>query len=180
MTFHGDISDYDYTDTLPEQPTMSAFAERDTSFGQTDLWKNQAGQVIRIDDMSVSYKANVVRFLERRAPNIVKRAVSHKVADAVIAATARLFKPVPCVMCEGLNGDGTMQIHRFAHGVDHSLYDTEKYPDENDAMVEDLWGKARAATPSYTDAEAVAMIRATPLMQRLIDDVAHNRGGAIT
>lgn len=153
--------------------------EQRAHFGQTEFWKNRDGAVIRIDDMSVGYKRNVVRFVERHAPQMVREAVARKTADALITAMSAAFRPVPCVQCEGLDGDGTMRVHRYAHGVDHLMFDPEKYPDETDAMVDGLWDKAMAAAPSYTDAEAVEKVRATPLMRRLIEDVANNRGGSI-
>lgn len=159
--------------------TSAATKPNGTSLGQTEVWIDRQGNEYRIDDMSVGYKANVIRFLERRAPHIVRKAVGRAVADAFISATSVVYKPVPCVQCEGHNGDGTKKIHRFEHGVDHLPYDVDKYPDETDAMVDGLWDRALAQAPKYTDAEAVELVRATPLMQRLIDDVQHGRGGDI-
>lgn len=157
---------------------MSTVTEtKGTSLGQTEVWVDRQGREHRVDDMSVRYKANVIGFLERRAPHIVREAIGRKVADAIISATAVMFRPVPCVQCEGLDGDGTMRVHRFEHGVDHMVYDIDKYPDETDAMVDDVWQKALAAAPSYTAEEAVELVRQTPFMQRLIADVEAGRGG---
>lgn len=157
---------------------MSTTVEaKGVSLGQTEIWVDRRGVEHRVDEVSVRYKTNVIGFLERGAPRIVSKAVGRKVADAIVSATAVMFKPVPCVQCEGLDGDGTKKIHRWEHGVDHLMVDPDKYPDETDGMVQNLWDQALAAAPSYTAEEAVEMVRGTPFMQRLIEDVAAGRGG---
>lgn len=147
------------------------------NLGQTEIWIDQRGKGHRIDEMSVRYKTNVVNFLDRRAPSIVRKAAARAAADRLMKATSRLFEPMPCVQCEGLDGDGTMKVERWAHGVDHAPYDVDKYPAETDAMVDQLWDDLFDAAPSYTDAEAIELVRQTPLVQRLLDDIAANRGG---
>lgn len=100
---------------------MSAATEtRGTSFGQTEIWIDRQGVEHRVDEMSVRYKANVVRFIERRASNLV-------------------------------------------------TVDADKYPDEVEGMLPDL--------PKITNAEAVDLVRRTPLMKRLIEDIEAGRGG---
>lgn len=37
---------------------------------QTEVWYPKEGPAIRVDEMSLRYKQNVLKFLERRAPNL--------------------------------------------------------------------------------------------------------------
>lgn len=143
----------------------TATESKGISLGQTEVWVDRQGREHLVEEMSVRYKANVIGFLERRAPRIVGRAL----ADHYVAQVGRMFQPVPCVQCEGLDGDGTRKINRWQHGVDHLIVDPDKYPDEVDAMLPDL--------PTVTNDEAVEMVRRTPFMKRLIDDVASGLGG---
>lgn len=150
------------------EPRMPAFIEeqpKGVSLGQTDIWVDRQGAEHLVDEMSVRYKANVIGFLERRAPHIVAEVL----VKQLFAAMARMAAPVPCVIgerngeaveCEVARGGG-----RWAHGVDHQMLDFDEHPES----VPDL--------PSVSNDEAVAMVRRTPFMQRLIADVEAGRGG---
>lgn len=149
---------------------MSTATEAKTSLGQTEIWVDQRGVEHGIDEMSVRYKANVVRFLERRAPGMVARALAARYFELV----GKLFEPVPCVLGEMPDGTAVecgaaRHGNRWEHGVDHLMLDYDKYPDEVDAMIPDL--------PTVTNDEAVDMVRRTPLVQRLIADVEAGAGG---
>lgn len=136
-----------------------------TSLNQTEIWVDRQGVEHRVDDMSVRYKANVIGFLERRASHMVARVL----VDRLLQTMDRMAAPVPCVIgvrdgedveCEVARGGG-----RWAHGVDHQLVDFDEHPE----AVPDL--------PKVNHDEAVAMVRRTPFMQRLIADVEAGRGG---
>jgi hypothetical protein len=144
---------------------MSTSTANKTPLNQTEFWIDQKGNRHELDEMSVRYKTNVLGFLERRAPRIVGRAL----AERLITAASLMLQPIPCVLCEGIDGDGTKKIDRWAHGIDHAPFDIEKYPD----LSEELMPKVA----SISDAEAVELVRRTPLAMRLIDDIANARGG---
>lgn len=147
---------------------MSAATEtKGTSFGQTEVWIDRQGVEHRVDEMSVRYKANVIRFIERRAPRIVGRAM----ADALIKRLGEVSSYTPCVGPDGVSecnidqrGDG------WAHGVFHGAV----FPGSE---IDNMLGSLPIELPTVTNEEAVEMVRRTPFMQRLIEDVEHGRGG---
>lgn len=154
---------------------MSAATKAGTNLGQTEVWIDKAGVEHQVAAMSVRYKANVVRFLERRAVKIVVDALIRRDMDA-------MSQVVPCVIgARIVNGvEEAVECgarHEWGHGVWHGVGPA---PDD-DAF--DVWSDSRGEAlfdllGSVTHEDAVTILRRTALLARLIDDVEAGAGGA--
>lgn len=143
---------------------MPTTKQQATSLGQAEIWFDVRGNEHRIDEMSVRYKTNVVAMIERHAPRIVANAI----ADALIANLSRSGRTVPCVFCDQR---GITKPHEWEHGVWHGSGPVPG--SEADQMFQENLPEL----PSITVDEAVEMVRRTPLVARLIEDIAAGRGG---
>jgi hypothetical protein len=135
-----------------------------TSLGQTEIWFDQRGNEHRIDEMSVRYKTNVLRMIERHAPRIVANAM----VDALVAKLMSASSTVPCVDCDQR---GITKPHEWEHGAWHGSGPVPG--SEADQMFQYVLPEM----PSMSTEEAVEMVRRTPLVARLIEDIAAGRGG---
>lgn len=129
------------------------------SFNQDQIWVDIKGREHLIDNMDLSYKKNVVAFVQRRAPRMVGRALANKYVELLAGTNI-----APCVLGER---DGVPVEcnagpgNRWAHGIDHQMVDYDKYPEAHPGLK----------LPTVTDEEAVDIINKTTLMKRLIKDI---------
>lgn len=125
---------------------------------QDQIWFDIRSQRHEIAEMSVRYKANVIGWLERRAHGF---AVMYG-----IGKEARIWgASAPVVIGVDDNGDPIES---------RKSYSMAPTPG---SMAADMLEAELDAETTKQLADPVAWIRTTPLVRRLLDDIANGRGG---
>lgn len=123
---------------------------------QADIWIDRQGRRHDVAEMTTRYKRNVIQFLERHAKNL---ALAHSVGQI-----NAIFAPIGREVT-GVDENGQDVLGGLVHGGPRG----EAAQDALDAAIN--------AEDVLKDADPVAWIRSTPLVSRMLDDIAAGRGG---
>lgn len=130
---------------------------------QDQQWNDIEGNTVRIDDMSVGYKRNVLRFLAKRATGLGSL---YSFGQTMNRAGGGFYE------CAGPNGDGCGATHEWAHGVFHGAV----YPGSE---IESMYADEDTRTMEAVHADPIRWLYSTALGKRLRDDINARIGGHI-